>query len=473
MERHRIHRLRLDLEISSEAFAQFAEQLAATDPDWEHPSDGFASQLYRSAGPGIEVNGEARSLPPTANTASLGSLLLGRGNPGLQFGLNAIADESDDQQATIPSPTPIEPVEPREPGNWPTIEEDPLAAPSTGMGGERLKISLYELDRCTDDGLYGALIDSVTTVTRTLWDEGHLDEIYRTMLVLSEHAAGQSGCSASQILQAQSALDDLGRPECVAHIINLARDAPNGGVRPTQVLLQLGGESVYPLLDALDGESDAERTSQLAGMVIALGDHAVPALMETIRRRGGRIQLAVRLAGELQSPKLIPILKDVLMDSGPALRREAGRALVGIGNDEAFGVLVEALGHPGDELPRIAAVCLGVLRDEQAVKPLLRTLKRAYREKLPRLAEIAIHALGQLDTQNIAILDALAAVLEERAVLRKRRQRGAKIAALQVLGRFESLAAQQLIVDATRDPDAKVSDRAREILADPDRIRTR
>ncbi len=53
--------------------------------------------------------------------------------------------------------------------------------------------------------LYSALIDRISAVACALWDEGHREEIYRAMLVLSDHAAGQSGCSGSQIRMAQSA----------------------------------------------------------------------------------------------------------------------------------------------------------------------------------------------------------------------------------------------------------------------------
>ena len=58
----------------------------------------------------------------------------------------------------------------------------------------------------------------------------------------------------------------------------------------------------------------------------------------------------------------------------------------------------------------------------------------------------------------------LIAILEQRSVMRKRRQRGPKLAALEVLARYNDAKAHAGLVAATRDPDPAVCERARGIL---------
>jgi HEAT repeat protein len=84
--------------------------------------------------------------------------------------------------------------------------------------------------------------------------------------------------------------------------------------------------------------------------------------------------LVVRLAGELQSPAMVPILAEAFHDSGPALSKEAGLALAKIGNNEARDALLCGLAADNEELTSAAALCLGVLCDHRAIEPLRNAL---------------------------------------------------------------------------------------------------
>ena len=467
---HAIQRLVFTPELTRETLSCFTELLCETEGN---SSAGFATRLYSQTHGGIEVNGEKRPEHPLApvtstHSASLGSSLLGASvapmDPQPPAPALPLAD-SDSRDPNTPSP-PSPAAAEVPPDDSPNIQESPFLAPAYDLAGETLRLALSELDRCTDDRLYERYVTRIVEIAQELVRGDQVEEGFRASLVLVDHAAGQSGCSGAQARMAQTALEELVDKRLLSHIMQKACARGGAGVRPAQVLLQIGERSVPAILERLDEESDLERSAQLAAVVLALGEHAVPTLLRAISRQSGkRAQLAVRLAGELQSPKLVPILYSVLQDSGPAMRREAAKALVHIGNSEACDVLVKALTSKSEDLPRIAALSLGVLRDERATRPLIQTLDRSLEERRLRLAEVVIRALGQMQSRRDEIARRLAGILHERSLMRRKKQRGCKVAALAVLARHETDEARRAIVDATRDPDPEVSERARQILA--------
>jgi hypothetical protein len=333
------------------------------------------------------------------------------------------------------------------------------------MPGERIRLTLRELDRCTDDALYEVLISRIIAMQTELPAEGSADDRYRVTLVLADHASGQGGGSAAQARMAHSALETSCDASVLDDLIRRSCDQPGGGLRATQVLLQMREQPVPAILAHLAQQTDPRRSALLSAMILALGENAVPALIRAITRpTGGRVQRAVRLAGELQSPKLVPTLYSVLSDSGPALRREAARALVNIGNQEACDVLIKALSSRNEDLPQIAAHCLGLLANGRAAEPLLNALQRVSIERSSRLAVEIIRSLGLVGGDPSEVARRLSVVLETRGVLGKRKRRAPKLAALDVLEQLGSNGAQQAVTVAISDPDPEVCARAREIL---------
>ncbi len=435
MEIHAIEHVRMKRDLEQDDFTRFVELLAVPTADLDEMFEGsFPARLYASTGPGVEVNDVPRKPPePVPSLAK-------------------------------------EPDLPAQRSAWPTLEENPFEAPAMAMAGEQLRLLLRELDRCDDDVLYDALLDRTCASANKLWDEDLKEETYRALLILTAHASGAGATSRSRELMAQAALESLVGREQLDFLIAQALDCPAGGVRPTQVLLQLGELSPPALLDALDEASDPDLSTQLAGLLLTLGENAVSTLAQTISRRAGnRVQLAVRLAGRLQSPKLISTLAAVLRDSGPAMRREAGKALVSIGNAEACNMLIEALQSGGEELARVAALCLGELNDPRAAQPLLALLDQAMHEKRYRLAQVTIQAVGQLSGDKPEIVHALTSILEWPTPSERPKQRGLRCAALEVLGNCDTPRAEMLLMTATRDEDPAVSNKAHEVLNERDR----
>lgn len=444
MQVHDVTRLRVSDGFSADGFSRFVNLLALPTSHLDEMCEGkFAGRLYTYSSDGIEIN----DVPRNARQATI-----------------------DTRTASVtPAAQPFAPKT-----AWPKIEEDPFEAPAMAMEGEKLRLSLRELDRCDSDVLYENLLDRVLAKAHQLWGDGHREESYRALLVLSGHAADDNATAQQRQRLAHKALENFADSDHVDFLLKRACACESGGVRPTQILLQVAEQAAPAVLDALDAESDADRSRKLSSLLLALGDAAVPVLIQTIARRSGsRLQLAVRLAGELQNPKLVPALASVLLDSGPALRREAGMALVNVGNTEACDVLIKALASENPEVARTAALCLGVLGENQATKPLLTALARTLEERSYRVATGVIRALGQLDNPRHDIISVVRQVFEKAPGDSNGRSdpaelRGAKCAALDLAANRSDPEARDLLMNATRDPDEAVSLKAHEILNQQD-----
>jgi hypothetical protein len=455
MEVHGVERIRLTAPLGFDDFARFEELLAlpTADRDEMH-ADRFPGRLYESSKGGIEVNGVARphdaATPERDDEASV-----------LSFDSSRAHGERRDAE------TPTKPTSAGTPA-WPALEEDPLEAPAMVMKGERLRLSLRELDRCDDDLLYDALLDRIAATTEELWSEGHREEGYRALLLLTAHASGAGDRPCSHVLMAQSALQRLADDDVVRFVIDRGRVCESDGIRPTQLLLELGERPAAAILESLHEETDPACSQQLVGMLLALGDNAVPALARAIsRREGARLQRAVRLAGELQNPKLVPPLASVFGDSGPALRREAANALAAIGNGEALDVLFRALGSGRDEKAVVAANALATSGQRDVCERLGEALTHAIERNQPRVAAALVRALGQQDDPPASFLSLLERVFDDEADTTV--PKALRAAAIDALTSRRDGRAERWLLAATRDPDAGVSKRAHALLNARDR----
>jgi hypothetical protein len=130
---------------------------------------------------------------------------------------------------------------------------------------------LRQLDRCDDNLLYDSLIDKILDWCAELCDAGQREEIYRALLILTERAgADLLRGERPRALMAQAALEQLvDRPQ-LEFLIARACDGEVAGVRPTQVLLQLGEGSTEALPD---GRGDADLRELKCATLEVLGGH--------------------------------------------------------------------------------------------------------------------------------------------------------------------------------------------------------
>ncbi len=448
-----VERLALTPDVSREA-AHALIDLLDRDPHKLEQGGGFERALAARCDTGILINdrghqgrGAGRSLgsTPALATASLGSSLLAPTRSLL--GCPSSTDEAGEQSK-------------------PTLEEGPLEAPASEERGERLLFRLIELDRCADDDAYAELAGHIVDWATEVFDHGLADECYRATLVLADHAVGEGGRSGVQARRASEACARLVDGERLDDLIDRACSMQTArSIRATQVLLLLGGAHVVPsIFERLLLEEDAERAAQLTAIIITLGEGSSQTLETCMAGSNERhARLAARLAGELQSPGMVPALVHALDSQWTGLRREAARALVHIGGDDAADALIGALSSERTGLAEEAALCLGHMGCERAVDPMMTALDRALRLGTTIRARELIRALGLLG--NDRAVPHLIGLVERRALLRRREWREVKLAALSSLDQLGGEGARLALERIARCRDDQLRVRAQRLLA--------
>ena len=345
----------------------------------------------------------------------------------------------------------------------PPLEDAPLDAAAGDADGEHLRQNLLRLAGCTSDSAYERTALQVVSLANLLAEGGAEDEGYRAMLVLADDAGGQAGRSAPQQQCARTALEQLASgPRLLELIDRAASNSGGGAIRAAQILLQLGQRTLGPILQVLETEAEPERVAQLSAIVVALGDRVVAALRSAIENAPiANARIAVRLAGELQSPELLATLIQVFEGDRSELTREAAKALVVAGNDEAVAALCRALPSRDDSRAELAAHCLGAARHLGAVDPLLETLDRATRSHRLELARACVRSLGQLGSDHAT--PKLVAIVERRHFFQRKRQRGLKLAALSALAQLPCREARRAIGRARSSRDTALRQHARQL----------
>ena len=341
--------------------------------------------------------------------------------------------------------------------------DDPIGTAGDPRG-DGLRERLRELDAAESGAAHADACAAALEAADELARAGCPDEAYRAILVLTSHASGTSGRDENARAEAQAALRELCDGDMLEYTIQRAcgNTTPRAEVRAAQVLLQIGEPSVPAVLERLRAAREPDQLAQLSAVVIALGERAVEPLSRELRNSNRpTARIAVQLAGELQSPRLIAALVNVLYGDDSTLRHDAARSLVTIGR-AASQTFCDALTSNDDELVRIATHCLGMLGQSRAVRPLVRALERAVRARKDGLARDLIRTLADLgDPRAIASLAELAT---RRDWMRRSRQQELKLAAVAAIERIGGDAAARKLRELRKAPDARVAARAEQAL---------
>ena len=184
---------------------------------------------------------------------------------------------------------------------------------------EEVELLLRELADCEDDFQYHDLARRAEILATALADEGHGD--------LGVSRAGALRAPRGRRRQADAA-PARRRDGSPAAARERARGSPSWSTAParphtessleaTQVLLRLGSSVVPMLFRAAEREADPNRRGQLHGILIAMGEAALPELMRAFESREPvAVRAAARLAGELQSPRACRPLAALLEGAG-------------------------------------------------------------------------------------------------------------------------------------------------------------
>ena len=93
-----------------------------------------------------------------------------------------------------------------------------------------------------------------------------------------------------------------------------------------------------------------------------MGEAALPELLRAFESgEPPAVRAAARLAGELQNPRTVHHLAELLEGPEASLRQEAAKALVRIGDARAVDVLVRGLESAVSGVLNLAAFCLGAV----------------------------------------------------------------------------------------------------------------
>jgi HEAT repeat protein len=351
-------------------------------------------------------------------------------------------------------------------GEPPAEPVDPRALRARELVG-----MLEQLEDCEDEIDYRDLGQHVLSFASQLVQEGQLEPCFRAMVVLARHAGDDAKRSYAQRESAIHLLGSLGQGPLLVDLVERAvapelRSGPEGtpgALEATAALRELGVRAAPVLLDLLERESDAERRGRLTGVLIAMGEEAVPALSEAILTGSKRrLRVALRLAGETQNPRVVASVREALVGSDAEIAREAAQALVRIGDVTALEVLAEALRSPRPPVAALAAYSLGTTGRVLALAPLTETLARALGEGQLMVAREVVRGLGRLGRPEA--VPALAGLLAQGRLFRRRQLREVKLAAVSALAHLPGIEAEQTLLRASRSRDMRLREAAQAAL---------
>lgn len=233
----------------------------------------------------------------------------------------------------------------------------------------------------------------------------HLDDLaqlgdFESAVPLAQALAREvAGGRAERAPVAAAALDKLATGHLMDHVVSHLRTVDDDVVAHVTALCHaLGGSVIRPLAEALSVEERGRAFRRLTDLLVSFGSRGRDAVEQLKNSQNPAVRrTAIYLLRAFGGNDALPELAPLLDDADPNVQREAIRAIVTIGTDEAYGVLERALVSGSARSQDAMIGALGTLRDERAVPLFLHILKQGeYRRKLRTVYEAAIEALGAI-----------------------------------------------------------------------------
>lgn len=477
LEERAVRRLVFEADLDIDTLSAFLDTLVAT-PEALAAEGGFEASFYDGSRRGLQVNDadwrnllaraqfaastpapdEAPIAPIVEEVAVIEEVTVPETLPVLDE--EAVVEIGDDELDFEDLPVargditaPIDLLEELGPVG---IDESPLDADPKVAGALELVERLRELTECDDDHRYRDLVRQVVYAAQELVALGVADEGYRTLLVLATHAGDDAKRSFAQRESASEGLAQLAHGAALDDLMARACDpSADTSLHATGILRELGSLCAARVLDRLEVEMDSERRERLTGVMLAMGEEVAPALAESIAAGSKRRQrLALRLAGETQNPRLVPNLREAMLDGHDEVAREAAHALLRIGDVSSLEALAEGLTSPRASVAGFAAYSLGASGRVLAVAPLADALKHALAANHLALAREFVRALGRLGRAEAA--RPIAAILAHGSFFQRRKLRDLKLAAITALSGLPGRDAADALARAARSSDAQL-----------------
>ncbi len=440
-----VRRVIFDAELDPATLVGFLDVLTM-EPDMLSLSGGFEAVLYTAPRHGIQVNeADWRALleqPRMDDTLEVDDEGLA---DAAQIGLGEGQEETAVDGAAVQAAEAADTEEPVDPALVRRHELDSILA---------------QIDDCSDDLAYRDLARHLAALAEQMSASGEMDGAFQILVTLSRHASDDAKRSFSQRESAIGFLGQIAHGAALEHLIDRAVDATiASSLEATTALRELGPQVAPILLDRLEHEGDPERRGRLSGVLIAMGEDAVPALVEALTHGSTRrMRVSLRLAGETQNPRLVECLREALLSGEKAIARDAAQALVRVGDLSSLDVLTEALQSSRPDVAAMAAYSLGATGRALALAPLRDALACALDGGDLPLAREVVRGLGR--TGRPEAVPALVSVLDRGTWRRRKQLRDVKLTAISALAHLRGADAEAALTRLVRSRDARLREAA-------------
>jgi hypothetical protein len=257
-----------------------------------------------------------------------------------------------------------------------------------------------------DPERWKALMTPVVRLLEDLMLVGDFEAAEELLAVLV-HEAGTEGRPTHR-QAAINAIDNLVAGSMLHHVVtHLAAIDDTQFERVKAMCLSLGEVVVRPIAEALSSEANSRTRERLTAIIMSLGAVA-RRTVERLKSSPNAVvrRTAVYLLRQFGGSEALPDLTELLDDSEPQVQREAVRAILNIGTDQAYHVLEQALAGGTTRSRDAIMQSILVLRDERTLPLFTYILRHVdHRGALATIYLRAMEALGALrDPEGVAPL---------------------------------------------------------------------
>jgi hypothetical protein len=352
------------------------------------------------------------------------------------------------------------------------VNDDPPDRVSTWLGTiatsalRSLDLTLMlDLLRIEDnDDRWGELTTPLIALLEDLLLVGDFDAALALIDALVREAGGAGSRMRRQ--HAVTAIDLLIAGSMMRHVTtHLGTIEESQFDRVRAMCVSLGEVVVRPLAEALSVEERPRTRERLTAILIAFGTVG----RRTIERLKNSLNPAVRrtaihLMRQFGGSDALPDLTELLDDNEPQVQREAVRAILNVGTDEAFRILEQALTGGTTRSREAIMQSISLVRDERATPLFAYILEHVdHKGALAAVYLRAIESLGAL--RDPAGVDPLKGALHKGEWWAPRRTAALRNAAAAALVRVGTTEALAVLDDAIAEGSRGVRSAARRQMA--------
>ena len=240
---------------------------------------------------------------------------------------------------------------------------------------------------------------------------------------------------------ARDGVTQLASGEVMTHVLLFIRQAEDAELpRVTRFCLSLGKTVVGRLVDALLAEDGARTIRRLREVLMSFGSAARARVAELCASPNPAVRrTAVELVRAVGGADTLPLLLKLLDDEELQVQRDALRAIVQMGTDDAFIALRDALTSGSPRTRDMITGALNTLRDERAAPLFVFIVRQGPKNEKVYLS--ALDALGALRVSDDTTIAALREAAGRGAwwnPFQAMRLRAAAVKALRSLGSAEA-----------------------------------